>query len=581
MKHMDTTTITGTSVVTGTMMKPTGTLADIDTAIGTDVGTDVGTGTSMIKKEKKVEKKKKRSNRNYILLLSVIICMIISMIVAFIAILVTKKTNVHHRTGSRSSRSNAIIGSNLTNNDVATTTTTGASSTSSITDAETDSDSDTDVDVDVDTVPSSPFSSSIPTMFPVNVKANNTKTKTNITLNTTTIGNTSDPSTISPTAIVQSMSPIGSIKNTGISITPTTTISQSPSTLTSSLISTPTPTSTRPPSLKNSTGGDDEVNVPNDEELYYQLFNIMKVPKEFRIKMHWEKQYFWQEEVMERQWCIECTTCPYLNFDLTNTECDIVRQCTIGNQIWIVPCEYNYGNIFTIKPLLLPIIPITARSRRPTSSNHTRSSKDKINNDNDQDYNDYYYHQIQIVQNETTFNVGVYNTANNNTNKTTHQVILLLCLERTETRYVTVQQCQEYDTNNTYFKNNKDTYSNNSNYYYTPQQLAQLWEPLVPYNNNDSLYWNSNNTDNSSYSKSTNNTLLENIANDGMIINTTTYFTFTLTPAILLDSDIIHNQTSWCLTNQHHPKSEEIVALKPCTISDKWNTGYWNIFPIP
>jgi hypothetical protein len=37
---------------------------------------------------------------------------------------------------------------------------------------------------------------------------------------------------------------------------------------------------------------------------------------------------------------------------------------------------------------------------------------------------------------------------------------------------------------------------------------------------------------------------------------------------------------SWCLTNQHHPKSEEIVALKPCSISNAYDTGFWNIYPL-
>jgi hypothetical protein len=289
------------------------------------------------------------------------------------------------------------------------------------------------------------------------------------------------------------------------------------------------------------------------------LYVKQMIPNQFRIKMHYEPQYLWQEETIERRWCIECTTCPYNNFDLSNTICDIVRQCAVGNQIWIVNCDAKYGQIFTLRPHILPNI----------SPNQSRT---RIHNSNDTAFANYYYHQIQIVQNATSINTGVYTNGNpsvqNQTNLTTiftneDHLYNNLCLTRTETRYVTVQVCQNYT---------------NDNIVYNVAQLAQLWDPLVPYHYRP-------NTTNSTHTKT----------NDDITISNTSNPTFTITPGIRLSSgnDIVvtmdddsknHTNTtttSWCLTNQHHPKSEEIVALKPCTISHQYHTGLWNFYPLP
>jgi hypothetical protein len=318
--------------------------------------------------------------------------------------------------------------------------------------------------------------------------------------------------------------------------------------------------------------------------------------------MHYEPQYLWQEETFERKWCVACTTCPYLNFDVSNTECynnalvsDVadVSQCRINDQIWIVNCDRGYGQYFTIRPLLLPTIPLARRSRVVKTTLSNVDPQDDIAN--------YYYHQIQIVSSNVT--------TNNDTTTTTAAAAAptpALCLHRTETRFVVVQTCHTYDPLRAF----ED---------YTASHLAQLWDPVVPYhwnNNNDSAILSSTNRSSSSINATTTTTTTmahPNIANDGIKINDTSYITFTLTPAILLpnidevkpllpssssssstnstnNSSITTNTNAttmsntttymtWCLTNQHHPKSEEIVALKPCSISDKWNTGYWDLYP--
>jgi hypothetical protein len=71
-----------------------------------------------------------------------------------------------------------------------------------------------------------------------------------------------------------------------------------------------------------------------------------------RIKQHWERSYFWQEEDIERQWCLECTTCNELTksnwgegcYDYNNND---RRDCQNQDQLWIQNCngwEGSSGN---------------------------------------------------------------------------------------------------------------------------------------------------------------------------------------------------------------------------------------------
>ena len=388
--------------------------------------------------------------------------------------------------------------------------------------------------------------------------------------------------TVAPSSLVPSTFPTitsntSSLPSVSVTSTPSIAPSRAPSASPSAAQSArPTTLPSILPTLDSMAPTEFTLDIPNQEELLRHLYDTQKVPPEFRIKMHYEPQYLWQDETIERRWCIECTTCPYNNFDLTNTICDIVQQCTVGNQIWIVNCDANYGQIFTIRPQLLPQIDIAMRSRvvEPLQDGE---------NDTVTLLSNYYYHQIQIVQNASSINNGVYMNGNpsvmNLTNGTAASSLNLtnpyanqLCLERTATRYVTVQICHNYTTATA---TNDDDGNGNP---FNASQLAQLWDPLVPYQ--------ASSMDNNK----------PNVANDGMTISNNTFRTFTITPGILLSSDIVmantttttatndtttNMTTTWCLTNQHHPKSEEIVALKPCTISDYYNTGFWNIYTLP
>jgi hypothetical protein len=60
--------------------------------------------------------------------------------------------------------------------------------------------------------------------------------------------------------------------------------------------------------------------------------------------MHWERNYFWQEEYDERQWCLECTTCRELTKSGWGEGCDDSdnnsgRDCKDKDQLWIQNCN--------------------------------------------------------------------------------------------------------------------------------------------------------------------------------------------------------------------------------------------------
>lgn len=99
--------------------------------------------------------------------------------------------------------------------------------------------------------------------------------------------------------------------------------------------------------------------------------------------MYWQEGYFWQEETRQRFWCAECTKCETLNFSDNGEECEFAWECEAGHQLWLHGCRNGYGHVFSAR----------------TVGN---------------------YHQILV----------------HDTN---------LCLERTQKRYVTVQEC---DANN-------------------------------------------------------------------------------------------------------------------------------------
>lgn len=60
----------------------------------------------------------------------------------------------------------------------------------------------------------------------------------------------------------------------------------------------------------------------------------------FRIKLHWEADYFWQEEEKETFWCMDCTSCDELNFSEfpEDHKCKDAN-CQDGDQLWLRDCD--------------------------------------------------------------------------------------------------------------------------------------------------------------------------------------------------------------------------------------------------
>jgi hypothetical protein len=72
------------------------------------------------------------------------------------------------------------------------------------------------------------------------------------------------------------------------------------------------------------------------------------------MKLYWEQGYFWQEETIEREWCLECTTCNELTASDTGAGCQDSDKddttCKAGDQLWIQTCYPNNGGnaIFSV-----------------------------------------------------------------------------------------------------------------------------------------------------------------------------------------------------------------------------------------
>ena len=63
--------------------------------------------------------------------------------------------------------------------------------------------------------------------------------------------------------------------------------------------------------------------------------------------MHWEADFFWQEEQPEQRWCVTCCRCDELNFsefpDDYNCESS---YCDPEDQLWLRDCDDSYGAEF-------------------------------------------------------------------------------------------------------------------------------------------------------------------------------------------------------------------------------------------
>ncbi|CAJ1947357.1 unnamed protein product [Cylindrotheca closterium] len=74
---------------------------------------------------------------------------------------------------------------------------------------------------------------------------------------------------------------------------------------------------------------------------------------DFKVRLQWQKSYFWQEENTERFWCLECTKCDeYGRGDGWEHGCRSYgsgdnRNCRAGDSLWIRDCR-SRGNRFNV-----------------------------------------------------------------------------------------------------------------------------------------------------------------------------------------------------------------------------------------
>jgi len=74
---------------------------------------------------------------------------------------------------------------------------------------------------------------------------------------------------------------------------------------------------------------------------------------DFKIRLQWQEDYFWQEERDERWWCMECVKCEeYGRGDWWEHGCESYgngnnRNCQDGDSIWIRDCR-DRGNRFNV-----------------------------------------------------------------------------------------------------------------------------------------------------------------------------------------------------------------------------------------
>lgn len=73
----------------------------------------------------------------------------------------------------------------------------------------------------------------------------------------------------------------------------------------------------------------------------------------FRLKMHWQEGYFWQEEEEEKQYCMACTSCDRNNiseFSREEAGCRESPDCNRDDLLWIQECNPGFGAEFRAEP---------------------------------------------------------------------------------------------------------------------------------------------------------------------------------------------------------------------------------------
>jgi len=79
---------------------------------------------------------------------------------------------------------------------------------------------------------------------------------------------------------------------------------------------------------------------------------------QFRLKLHWEEDYNWQNNPSEREYCMTCCRCEQLNFanngaDSSPFNC-VTGDCEAGDQLWTRRCDEGYGDVFEVMDEGLP-----------------------------------------------------------------------------------------------------------------------------------------------------------------------------------------------------------------------------------
>ena len=63
---------------------------------------------------------------------------------------------------------------------------------------------------------------------------------------------------------------------------------------------------------------------------------------DFWLKMHWKREYYWQETYDEFRYCMECTTCDGLQDNDIGENCyDTGGSCNNGDQLWVRTCGWD------------------------------------------------------------------------------------------------------------------------------------------------------------------------------------------------------------------------------------------------
>jgi hypothetical protein len=177
---------------------------------------------------------------------------------------------------------------------------------------------------------------------------------------------------------------------------------------------------------------------------------------------------------------------PFLNFAETNCYCDIVPQCQVGHQIWVVDCDQGFGQVFTVRP----VTDLWHQFKWPRIS-HTKAPTTTITTMSPRRCR---------IRCSPPFVGPAPNSA-------------MACCKPAKTLLLA------------------NSFPTPERHWRTPKSFSSFTPCPLPYDQYN--------------------------------------VPFALSPVFNVPHD---NPTSWCLTNQHHPKTDEVVALKPCYEALQYNT---------